>query len=100
MHVQRKSAPHPSSPTYRFQGRTFGIAAVTSTSRSKHPATSPSRTQASALHQSSYPRLAEAICSGWGRQVTGQTSTSTVRHLPRVNTRSVHTTWVTARTPC
>ena len=85
---------------YRFQGCTFGIAAATSTSRSKHPATSPSRTQASALHQSSYPRLAEAICSGCGLQVTGQARISTVRHLPRVSTRSVPTTWVTARTPC
>jgi hypothetical protein len=36
-----------------IQGRTFGIAAVTSTSRSIPPAISPSRTQPSACHQSS-----------------------------------------------
>ncbi len=70
-------------------GRTFGIAPVTSISRSIPPATSPSRTQSSACHQSSYPRLAEAICSRCGRQVTGQASNSTVRHLPRVFTQIV-----------
>jgi hypothetical protein len=35
------------------QGLTFGITAVTSISRSIRPATSPSRTQSNACHQSS-----------------------------------------------
>lgn len=59
------------------------MVAVTSTSRSIPPAISPSRIQPRRL--SSWPRLADAICSGCGRHVTGQASTSTVRHLPRVS---------------
>ena len=40
------------------QGQTFGIVVITSTSRSMLPALSPSRTQSSACHHSSYPRRA------------------------------------------
>ena len=90
--------PPTASVSLYAQGRTFGIADVTSTSRSILPATSPSRTLSSARHQSSYPHRAEAICSGCGRQVTGQASTSTRRQRPRCRTRSMPTTTVVDRT--
>jgi hypothetical protein len=51
--LQRMSEFRTFSQAYCFHGRTFGIAAVTSTSRNMRPATSPSRTQSSACHQSS-----------------------------------------------
>lgn len=87
-------------PIYRVHGRALGIATATSTSRSIPPAANPSRTQSRACHQSSYAQRAQSICSGGGLQVTGQASTSRVRHLPREGIRSVPTTTVIDRSPC
>jgi hypothetical protein len=55
LHLQRSlDCARTSSAIHLFShGRTFGIAAVTSTSRSILPSISPSRTQPSARHQSS-----------------------------------------------
>ena len=57
LHPQRRSLPVAFRPFLRFQlarhGFTFGIAFVTSISRSIPPAISPSRAQPSACHQSS-----------------------------------------------
>ena len=92
LHPLRRRQPDP-------HGLTLGITAVTSTSRSMRPDTSPSCTQSNACHQSSYPRRADVICSGCGRQVTGQARTSIVRHLPLTSTLSVPTTTLTARSP-
>ena len=74
---------------FRTQGRTFGITAVTSISLSSPAAISPSRTQSSANHQSSYPRRAAAICSGCGRQVTGQAEACQIEGAKRIQTLNI-----------